>query len=256
MRVYIAGPIAGYHNGNAAGFARAVEYLRSIGHYPVNPHDVQPHQHDGPCPKGPAAGQNADGGEAEHTAPCFMRTDMQALLRCDGIFLLNGWEYSSGARTEFEVARAAGLYLMYESKSRAFAIDADHLERQRAWSRETFGPGSRVNGVLDHIRKELEEIAADPTDVEEWVDVLILAFDGAWRAGHEPQAILDALAAKQAKNEARTWPDWRQMSPDQAIEHVRDDDPGCTVCGRDNRNGTHTALERTGHLSHAFTPSA
>lgn len=32
-----------------------------------------------------------------------------------------------------------------------------------------------------------------------------------------------------------------------------DTDPGCTVCGRDNRNGTHDALERTGHLRHPFT---
>lgn len=31
-------------------------------------------------------------------------------------------------------------------------------------------------------------------------------------------------------------------------------DPGCKVCGRDNRNGTHDALERTGHLSHTFIP--
>lgn len=28
--------------------------------------------------------------------------------------------------------------------------------------------------------------------------------------------------------------------------------PGCTVCGRDNRNGTHDALELTGHLHHTF----
>jgi hypothetical protein len=33
-------------------------------------------------------------------------------------------------------------------------------------------------------------------------------------------------------------------------------DPGCTVCGRDNRNGTHDALEATGHLSHPFQPAA
>jgi hypothetical protein len=30
-------------------------------------------------------------------------------------------------------------------------------------------------------------------------------------------------------------------------------DPGCTVCGRDNRNGTHDALELAGHLRHSFT---
>ena len=100
-------------------------------------------------------------------------------------------------------------------------IDAAHLDHQREWSEATFGPGSRLHGVLDHIRKELGEIEADPTDLSEWVDVIILAFDGAWRAGWEPQEIINAIKAKQAKNEARTWPDWRTMSADQAIEHDR-----------------------------------
>jgi hypothetical protein len=105
-------------------------------------------------------------------------------------------------------------------------IDAQHLTLQRAWSERTFGPGPRTKGVLDHIRKELKEIEDDPLDVKEWVDVVILALDGAWRAGWEPQAIIDAIKAKQVKNEARTWPDWRTMSEDQAIEHDRTLDPG------------------------------
>jgi hypothetical protein len=96
-----------------------------------------------------------------------------------------------------------------------------HLERQRAFSLKTFGPGPRTKGVVDHIRKELAEIEADPADIMEWVDVIILAFDGAWRAGWEPQAIVDAIVAKQTKNEARQWPDWRTADPDKAIEHVR-----------------------------------
>lgn len=221
MKVYIAGPIAGRANGNIAEFQGAVEHLRSLGHYPINPHDVPPREHEGNCPVGPAAGQTADGEEAQHTAPCYMRTDMQALLRCDAIYLLHGWEQSSGARTEFEVARAAGLHIMYAARRRPFAVDADHLERQRSWSLDTFGPSDRLAGVLEHIRKELEEIEARPDDVSEWADVIILALDGAWRQGHEPQVILDAIAAKQARNESRTWPDWRTASPDHAIEHVR-----------------------------------
>ena len=99
--------------------------------------------------------------------------------------------------------------------------DAARLELQRQWSLNTFGPGPRTQTVLDHIRRELDEVAADPTDLGEWVDVIILAFDGAWRHGWEPQQIIDAIKAKQAKNEARTWPDWRAMSADQAIEHDR-----------------------------------
>lgn len=100
------------------------------------------------------------------------------------------------------------------------SIDADHIAHQREWSERTFGPGMRL-GVIDHIRKELLEVEADPTDLGEWVDVIILGLDGAWRAGHEPQAIIDAIKAKQARNEARTWPDWRNVPRDVAIEHVR-----------------------------------
>jgi hypothetical protein len=100
-------------------------------------------------------------------------------------------------------------------------IDADHLAHQREWSLNTFGPGDRLKGVLDHIRKELKEVEDDPTDLGEWVDIIILAFDGAWRAGWEPQDIIDAIKTKQARNEARKWPDWRTMSADRAIEHDR-----------------------------------
>lgn len=103
-------------------------------------------------------------------------------------------------------------------------IDCAHLRRQREWSRATFGPGRRTKGVIDHIRKELVEIEDDPDDWTEWIDVVILALDGAWRHGAEPRQILDAIVAKQAKNEARVWPDWRTLSDDVAIEHDRSHD--------------------------------
>ncbi|TDR82152.1 dATP/dGTP pyrophosphohydrolase domain-containing protein [Paludibacterium purpuratum] len=97
-----------------------------------------------------------------------------------------------------------------------------HLHRQRAFSEKTFGPGARTAGVCDHIRKELIEVEASPNDVTEWADVILLAFDGAWRAGFTPEEIAAALGAKQTKNEARTWPDWRTADPNKAIEHVKD----------------------------------
>ena len=98
----------------------------------------------------------------------------------------------------------------------------DHLYRQRDFSQRTFGPGECTARVLDHIRKELGEIEAKPGDLSEWIDVVLLAFDGAWRAGFEPDQIAHALAAKQTKNESRTWPDWRTAEPGKAIEHVRE----------------------------------
>jgi len=105
-----------------------------------------------------------------------------------------------------------------------------HLKRQREFSLKTFGPGDRGKGVRDHITKELAEIEAERVGqrLEEWVDVILLALDGAWRDGHEPEEIVEALVDKLARNELRSWPDWRTQSPDKAIEHVR---TGCPQCG-------------------------
>lgn len=99
-----------------------------------------------------------------------------------------------------------------------------HLRRQRAFSERTFGPGCRTGGILDHIRKELIEIESSPDDISEWIDVVILALDGAWRSGASPDEIIGALVAKQTKNESRTWPDWRTADLGKAIEHDRSKD--------------------------------
>ena len=127
----------------------------------------------------------------------------------------------SASLEELEEQFAALRSTVQQARLESAVIDAAYLEHQREFSLATFGPGARTLGILDHIRKELLEIEAEPDDLGEWVDVIILAFDGAYRAGHEPQAILTAIAAKQARNEARTWPDWRTADPNKAIEHDR-----------------------------------
>lgn len=100
-----------------------------------------------------------------------------------------------------------------------------HLHRQIEFSENTFGPGLRTEGLRDHILKELIEIEANPTDLMEWVDIIMLGLDGAWRAGHSPEQIAAGLDTKLTINERRKWPDWRTAEPGKAIEHVRDNLP-------------------------------
>lgn len=112
----------------------------------------------------------------------------------------------------------------------------EHIARMVKFSSATFGPGPRSKGMVDHIRKELVEIEADPLDVKEWIDVVILGLDGAWRALAASQpgdavnpeflanVIVHQLVAKQEKNEGRVWPDWRLVGQDKAIEHDRSHD--------------------------------
>lgn len=103
-----------------------------------------------------------------------------------------------------------------------------------AFSRATFGPGPRTMGIVDHIGKELGEIegATNTTDRQkEWTDIVILGIDGLWREvtqanphqSHDwiARLVVQRITDKQNENEVRTWPDWRGVSPDVAIEHDR-----------------------------------
>lgn len=120
-----------------------------------------------------------------------------------------------------------------------YIIDAAYLQGQREWSEDTFGPGNRTEGVVEHIIKELTEIVGVDfvrevagrewvrnremtPDPSEFVDVVILALDGLWRAGYEPQETINAIVTKQMLNETRKWPDWRTFTEARAIEHVRE----------------------------------
>ena len=113
-----------------------------------------------------------------------------------------------------------------------------HITRQIAWSRATFGPGTRRQGVTDHIMKELGEVAAAENyadRVKEWTDVAILALDGLWREiayGQDgvmvspaaAQEVVFHILSKHNRNELRDWPDWRTSDPNKAIEHNRSRD--------------------------------
>lgn len=95
----------------------------------------------------------------------------------------------------------------------------DYVRRQMFWSATTFGRGLRTIGVTKHIEKECAEIRAEPSDLEEWIDVMILALDGYWRHGGTAEDLPWRLRAKQDKNFAREWP---PIQPeDQPTEHVK-----------------------------------
>lgn len=124
---------------------------------------------------------------------------------------------ASIARLEAEVTGAEEWIAFYRNR---FDLEV-WLQRKNAWSERTFGPGERTTALLAHIRKELDEIAANPTDIVEWIDVVFLATEGAYRVGASPADIIQALEAKLVKNINRPWPDWRTSPRDQPIEHVR-----------------------------------
>ena len=95
----------------------------------------------------------------------------------------------------------------------------EYLIAQSNWSRMVFGNGRRTIGICEHIKKELAEIQADPDDVRQWIDVMILALDGYWRHGGKPDELAEMLEAKQRVNFERAWP--AVQPEDQPTEHLR-----------------------------------
>lgn len=86
------------------------------------------------------------------------------------------------------------------------------------WSFGVHGPGQNTMRILNHMRKELDEVQDNPQDIYEWADVIILALNGAARQGFSPDDIVEALYAKLVKNKSRKWPDYRTHPEDQPLE--------------------------------------
>lgn len=99
-----------------------------------------------------------------------------------------------------------------------------YVKRQKEWSTRTFGEGQRTPGIIKHIKKELEEIEESPLNLEEWIDVIILAMDGAWRMGFTPNEIETELRRKQTLNiEIRKWlpKEVNEANQDQPSFHIK-----------------------------------
>lgn len=90
MRVYIAGPISGIENDNSEAFRIAFLELSEIGHYPVSPIDI-------------GRRLKREMGRVPTWAE-YMREDIKALMTCDGIYLLSGWNNSIGSCIEQQLA--------------------------------------------------------------------------------------------------------------------------------------------------------
>jgi hypothetical protein len=105
----------------------------------------------------------------------------------------------------------------------------DLLSDQKRWSIKTFGPipqrgnvGASPKTVIAHLKKEMPELEERPDALEEWLDFMLLSFDGAMRAGHSPRDIVLGLLTKLHINKyERKWPDYRKLKPGEPSEHLR-----------------------------------
>lgn len=94
MIVYISGPITGVQD-YKENFSAAEEMLKSKGFTVINPVTI---------------GDNlAKAIKREPTYSEYMKADLSALLTCNLIYMLPGWEKSLGAQFEFRTATICGI---------------------------------------------------------------------------------------------------------------------------------------------------
>lgn len=94
-------------------------------------------------------------------------------------------------------------------------------DQHAIWSQATFGSDQErgPSGPLKHLSKEVEEALSDPTDREEYADMLFLVFDSCRRAGFTYDDLLEAVNAKFIVNKGRKW---GKASLTEPVEHVRE----------------------------------
>jgi hypothetical protein len=89
-KVYLSGPITGREEKDyKADFNNTELYLTGLGYDVINP----------------TSEVVIENGSWED----YMKRDLVLLLRCDYIYLLDGWEYSKGARLEYNIACDVGI---------------------------------------------------------------------------------------------------------------------------------------------------
>jgi hypothetical protein len=72
------------------------------------------------------------------------------------------------------------------------------------FTEKTF-PDATARSKALHMAEEAQEAAADPADVLEWADCMILLLDAARKAGFSTDDIFQAVLKKMDINKQRTW---------------------------------------------------
>lgn len=98
-KVYIAGPMTGYPEFNYPAFHSTAGRLRCMGFDVISPAELNPID---PSLK-------VDEKYHAELYPSYIRRDITALLECDHICMLKGWQASKGATLEHHIARVLGM---------------------------------------------------------------------------------------------------------------------------------------------------
>lgn len=98
-KVYIAGPMTGYPEFNYPAFRDTAARLRRMGFEVISPAELNPIE----------PSLIVDERYHQELYPSYIRRDITALLECDHICMMRGWQDSKGAALEYHIAHVLGI---------------------------------------------------------------------------------------------------------------------------------------------------
>lgn len=104
------------------------------------------------------------------------------------------------------------------TKIMSYPIDMNDLQYDlNKWTAEQF-KGQPLSGKFAHLRKEIAELEANPSDLMEYADCYMLLVDIAGKNNIQLSDIHRAAGEKLVINKNRTW---GEPNDDGSVEHVR-----------------------------------
>lgn len=88
------------------------------------------------------------------------------------------------------------------------------------WSDQTFGSHCRLQGMLAHLRKEVQELSDHPDDTAELADCFMLLLDISRSMNVDTHQLIQETRNKLEINKQRRW---GEPGPDGEVEHLRID---------------------------------
>lgn len=155
MRLYVSGPMRGLPNNNFDAFHAASKQLRLWGHDVLSPAD---------------SFKDENGNTIKLPRSEYLKHDIQLILICDGVVVIDGWYDSPGAR--FEVAQAFSIDIpvfeifqktKYEKALREIDVTSVTIPRERQYMRKV-----PLLGVTGYARAGKDTFAEALIQNEGW----------------------------------------------------------------------------------------
>lgn len=131
MKIYVAGPMRGIPQFNFPAFFDAEEWLQAKGHEVFNPARSDK-EHYGEGVNNSATGDlNDPAAQTGFSLREALGRDAAYITGyADAVYMLTGWEKSTGAKAEWTLAVALGLMIFYQGGLEDWEYNADPKDPQ------------------------------------------------------------------------------------------------------------------------------